>query len=598
MTDALIHRGPDGEGFFSQDNVALGHRRLKIIDLSEAAKQPIPDASGNAVVSYNGEIYNYRSLRDTLSARGHRFTSHGDSEVIPVAYVEWGDSFLEHLHGMFAFALYDTRDRRLVLARDRIGIKPLYIVRRPNLIAFASEIKAFVAAGLLQPRPNTFAIAEFIQRGYHLRGHSWYEGVYELPPGHYATVSATGDFQVRPFWKLPESSREVGVDPSVELRTALEHAALTHLQSDVPLGSHLSGGIDSSSVVALLSSRYPGRLKTFSVYFREGSWYDERPFIEEVSKAYSTEHHYTVPTASDAREILGTVIRDLDEPVSGAGVIPVYLLFRDIRARGIVVANGGQGGDEMFAGYDRHLLPYALGEFGAGAAGWHNAAAALRQLGIKSVLGVGARHILTPGARMLHRDLRNQVRPFRNSLRINDILRDDLTGYLPGLLQIEDRLSMAWSVESRVPLLDDAVIELAASMHSRWKVRDGVTKRVLRDAVHDLLPQKVLERRDKRGIPTPFGIWIRGPLKDYAQSILTDPMLSEAQVLDTKFIERVFKLHCSGISDLGGMLWRPIATGLWLQHVRSLRASSGSRTSSNDLSAAEREPVNVASHLG
>jgi len=593
MTDALIHRGPDGEGFFSRDFVAFGHRRLKIIDLSEAAKQPISDASGNAVVTYNGEIYNYRDLRETLSARGHRFISHGDSEVIPAAYSEWGDSFLERLHGMFAFALYDTRNRRLVLARDRIGIKPLYVVRKKNFIAFASEIKAFIAAGLLQGSPNPLAIAEFIQRGYHQRGHSWYEGVYELEPGHYATVSATGDFRVRPFWRLPPASSDIGIDPAAKLRTVLEHAASSHLQSDVPLGAQLSGGIDSSSVVALLSTQRPERLKTFSVYFREGPWYDERPFIEEVSRAYKTEHHYTVPTASDAQDVLGRVIYVLDEPLSGPGVIPIYLLFKNVRAHGVIVANGGQGGDEMFAGYHRHLLPYALSEFRIGGEGWHNGAAALRQLGGKALLYVGAQRVLTPGTRMLHRNLRRQVRPFRNSLRFNDLLREDLTGYLPALLQIEDRLSMEWSLESRVPLLDDSVIELAASMHSRWKVRGGVTKRVFRDAVHDLLPPKVLERRDKRGIPTPFGIWIRGPLREYAQSILTDPMVKSSGFLDAALVERLFKWHCSGISDLGGMLFRPIAVGLWLQNLRSLGSASRQKTSGNGVVLAKPEPMDL-----
>ena len=591
MTDALIHRGPDGEGFYSQGFVAFGHRRLKIIDLSESARQPISDASGLAVVTYNGEIYNYRALRERLIARGHHFNSHTDSEVIPAAYNEWGDSFLEHLHGMFAFALYDTRNRRLILARDRIGIKPLYILRRPNFIAFASETKAFIAAGILQPSLNAAAIAEFVQRGYHDRGHTWYEGVDELPPGHCANISATGEFQVQPFWALPTATSEIGSDPAVKLRSLLEQAARTHLQSDVPVGAHLSGGIDSSAVVGLLSSQQPERLKTFSVYFREGAWYDERPFIEEVSRAYKTDHYYTVPTAADARDVMASAISILDEPVSGPGIIPVYLLFKNIREQGVIVANGGQGGDEMFAGYARHLLPYAISEFKAGGEGWRNGGAALRQLGIKALLYVAAQHVLTPGTRMLHRDLRNQVRPFRNSLKFNDLLRQDLTGYLPALLQIEDRMSMASSVESRVPLLDDSVIELAASMHSRWKVRGGVTKRVLRDAVRDLLPQKVFDRRDKRGIPTPFGIWIRGPLKDYAQSIITDPMLKRAGILDTKLVERLFKWHCSGRSDLGGMLWRPIAVGLWLQQLRSLEASRALKVSNNGLVFATPEPV-------
>lgn len=368
MTDALAHRGPDGEGFFCSDHVALGHRRLKIIDLSDAARQPIADASGNAVVTYNGEIYNYRELRETLAARGHRFASRTDSETIPAAYAEWGDSFLEHLHGMFAFALYDTRKRRLLLVRDRIGIKPLYFVRQPTFVAFASEPKAFIAAGLVRPQPNIPAIANYIQLGYHQRDQSWYADVHELPPGHFAIISPDGNFQVQPFWELPHPRKELGDDPSGLLRTLLEEAARTHLQSDVPLGAHLSGGIDSSSVVALLSRQLREKLHTFSVYFREGAYYDERPFIEEVSQQYGTEHHYTVPDWREAQNALPAIIHAVDGITAGPGVIPAYLLSQDIRARGVVVTNGGQGGDEMFAGYPRHLLPYALNEISSG--GW------------------------------------------------------------------------------------------------------------------------------------------------------------------------------------------------------------------------------------
>lgn len=584
MTDALTHRGPDGEGFFTRDNVAFGHRRLKIIDLSEAARQPIADASGNVVVTYNGEIYNYRELRDSLAARGHHFISHTDSETIPVAYSEWGDSFLDHLHGMFAFALYDVRNRRMLLVRDRIGIKPLYFIRRPQFIAFASEPKAFVAADLITARPNVRAITDYIQRGYHERGQSWYEEVEELQPGHCATVSANGDFNVRPYWTLPEASGRVGENPKAALRTALEHAARTHLQSDVPLGAHLSGGIDSSSVVGLLCRQREEKLHTFSVYFREGAYYDERPFIEEVSRRYGTEHHYTVPTWRDAQDWLPKILHAVDGITTGPTVVPAYLLCRDIRSRGIVVSNGGQGGDEMFAGYPRHLLPYALAELGSGKAGWHNGAAALSKAGIRGLLRIAAERTVVPGTMLLHPDVRGQVRPFRYSLQFDELFRQYLTGYLHCLLHIEDRTSMASSIESRVPLLDDSVIELAVSMHSRWKLRDGVPKRVLRDAVEDLLPPAVFHRKDKRGLPTPFGLWIRGPMKDYARAVLTDPILRSDRLFASSLVDRLFQLHCNGIADLGQLLWRPFCVGLWLQNLRSQTASK-SVSSTSQLAA-------------
>jgi asparagine synthase (glutamine-hydrolysing) len=587
MTDALVHRGPDGEGFFKRHHVAFGHRRLKIIDLSDAARQPIADSSGSAVVTYNGEIYNYRELRATLQALGHRFVSSGDSEVIPTGYVEWGESFLHRLHGMFAFALYDVRNRRLLLARDRMGIKPLYYVRQPNLIAFASEPKAFVAGNIISANPNLASIIDYVQRGYHERGRSWFDGVEELPPGHYATISATGDFEIRSFWSLPRTSASVGEDPKAALRSALEKAARTHLQSDVPVGAHLSGGIDSSSVVALLSLQRSEKLHTFSVYFREGAYYDERPFIEQVSHKYGTQHHYTVPTWREAQDVLPQVIHAVDGITAGPAVIPAYLLCKDIRANGIIVSNGGQGGDEMFAGYPRHLLPYALGEIVAGKAGWRNSAAALRRAGLKGLLRIAAERTLVPGTMLLHRHLRRQVRPFRYSLTFDELFRQYLTGYLHCLLHIEDRTSMAASIESRVPLLDDEVVELAVSMHSRWKLRDGVPKRVLRDAVEDLLPPDVAHRRDKRGLPTPFGIWIRGPMKDYARSVLSDPILTSEGLFSKPIIDQLFRMHCADIADLGPLLWRPFCVGLWLQNLTSLRQAKAK--------ADYRYPVAVAS---
>jgi asparagine synthase (glutamine-hydrolysing) len=574
MTDALAHRGPDGEGFFTRDHVAFGHRRLKIIDLSEASKQPISDPGGRCIVTYNGEIYNYRELRGALVAKGRRFMSQGDAETIPVAYAEWGDSFLEHLHGMFAFALYDFYSRRLLLARDRIGIKPLYYIRRPTFVAFASEPKAFFAAGLVDPTPDFFAIADYIQHGYHQRNRSWYAGVEEVLPGHYITISADGDFQDRTYWSVPVSATEVGDDPRAALRSALENAARTHLQSDVPLGANLSGGVDSSAIVALLSLHSRDRLHTFSIYFEEGTYYDERPFIEVVSKRYHTEHHYTVPTWKDARDSLSAIIEAVDGITAGPAVIPAFLLCKDIAARGVVVTNGGQGGDEMFAGYPRHLLPYALAELRSDSHGRRNGFLALRKLGVKGLLRIAAEQAFIPGTLLLHRSVGRQVKPFRYSLRFDELFRQYLTGYLHCLLHVEDRTSMAASIESRVPLLDDSVMEIAAAMHLRWKLRDGIPKRVLRDAIGDLLPREVRERRDKRGLPTPFGLWLRGPLREYAEGILTDSVLKSNGLFDTRLIERLFKLHKSGAADLGGLLWRPIVVALWFENLARARLRS------------------------
>jgi asparagine synthase (glutamine-hydrolysing) len=568
MTDALRHRGPDGEGFFCRDHVALGHRRLKVIDLTEAATQPMSDTSESIWITYNGEIYNYLALRDLLMSRGYSFRSRTDSETIPLGYLEWGTAFVNHLHGMFAFALYDARNRKLLLVRDRLGIKPLYFVRKPNFVAFASEPKAFAAAGIINPAPDVGAMIHYLQRGYSEPGQSMFEGVEELLPGHFAEVDARGQITMHRYWSLPEAATEVGRDPSQELRCLLEGVAVSHLQSDVPIGAHLSGGIDSSSVVGLLARHKAEPLHTFSIYFEEGPYYDERPYIEIVSRAFSTIHHYTVPHHQEIERVLPAVVKAVDGITAGPAVIPAYLLCKDIRAHGIIVTNGGQGGDEMFAGYPRHLVPYALAEIRRGSQGRRNALLALRKSGAKGLARLLGEKLLVPGDILLTTDARRLARPFRYELDFSTVFRRYLTSYLHCLLHIEDRTSMAWSLESRVPLLDDAVVTLAATMHPSWKLREGIPKRVLRDAVADLLPPAVALRTDKRGLPTPFGLWARGPLREYVAAVLTDPILTRFGMVNSTAIALLLRLHHAGVADFGALLWRPFWIGLWLQTLR------------------------------
>jgi asparagine synthase (glutamine-hydrolysing) len=364
MLRVLFHRGPDGSGTFIEGAVALGHRRLKIIDLSDHARQPIADPNGLVVITFNGEIYNYRELRAELRARGHRFRGTGDSEMLPAAYLEWGEGFVERLRGMFALALYDRRDKRVLLARDRLGIKPLYHAHCGGALYFASEIKALLAIeGIADVvTVDHTSVASFFSRGYQDRNRTWFDGILSLEPGTIGTVGRTGALSVRRFWSLPERGRAVGQDPAPRLRELLGLAADDHLQSDVPVGAHCSGGIDSSTLVALLAPRTDGPLRTFSVAYAEGGVYDERPYIDHIVSRFGTEHHVTIPTAEDAWDALPHVIEALDEPIAGVGSIPQYLLSRDIRSAGVIVVNGGQGGDELFAGYRHHLLPYAFAE--------------------------------------------------------------------------------------------------------------------------------------------------------------------------------------------------------------------------------------------
>ena len=325
-----------------------------------------------------------------------------------------------------------------------------------------------------------------------------------------------------------------------------------------------------------------------------------------MTRKFGTVHRYTVPKAQQAWDALPRIIAMLDEPVAGPGVIPQYLLSADIRASGIPVVNGGQGGDEMFAGYKRHLLPYALAEIRRDG-GLRNASSAVQTLGVRGLLRVAAERALVPGTMLLHRSMRKYAGAFRHDIDFDGLMRADLTGYLGSLLHVEDRTSMAWSVESRVPLLDDAVIEMSASMHRSWKMRDGVPKRVLRDALRGLVPDIVLDRTDKRGLPTPLGQWLRGPWRAAVRDVLNETVPKTEDLFDRALLRRAFTLHCDYDIDLSGLLWRPLTTLLWFDQLGSKTAASTQNaphaganfiTSESDRSNATRSVASAAPFAG
>ncbi|MGH7661233.1 MAG: asparagine synthase (glutamine-hydrolyzing) [Vulcanimicrobiaceae bacterium] len=574
MTDALAHRGPDGDGFFSEDGVVLGHRRLKILDLSEAARQPISDSDGLVVVSFNGEIYNYRELRAELESRGHRFSSTGDAAVIPAAYLEWGLDFARHLRGMFALALYDRRDGRMVLLRDRIGIKPLYVARLPEGIVFASEMRAIVAAGFLPRSANADALRQFLRFGYRSSYATAYQGIDEVAPGSLLISERSGALEVRRFWSPPATTAHDPAACPQRVREILERAVDRHLQSDVPVGAHLSGGVDSSTIVSLMAQRTAQPIQTFSVFFEDSAWFDERQYSTAVSAASHAVQHFVSPTPGKVRDELERIIDFLDEPVGGPGAIPQYFLNEEIRNAGIRVVLGGQGADEMFAGYERYRLPHALtaartGDFG-------EAFVSLRRTGlrnlavqlVKRVLRIDPAAMLTQGAP-----------PDSDTLSLDFArqLAHEFRWYLPMLLHVEDRTSMAWSIESRVPFIDDELVEYVLSVPAELKIYEGRLKWMLRDAVRGTVPDLVLDRTDKRGLPTPLGVWMRGPLRSFAADVLTDPLLRRSGLVDMQRLERIFNAHLAGVRDFGDLLWRPLAVAIWL--ARSQAAAQRPETS-------------------
>jgi asparagine synthase (glutamine-hydrolysing) len=585
MAAALAHRGPDGDGFYIDGSVGLAHRALRIIDLSDAAFQPMTLPDSDSWLVFNGEIYNYVELMAELQARGQQFRSHSDTEVVLAAYRAWGVECLSHFNGMFAFALWDRARRRLFLARDRMGIKPLYYWWDGRRLAFASEIKALLCHPAIKAEPDGAAIAEYWRAMYTMGSHTWFAGIQRLLPGEHMLVDRRG-MQVRRYWDLPDHEDGPGRSEASyveETRALLEDSVRLCLRSDVPVGAHLSGGVDSSAITALLSRRLaPTALKTFSGAFDAGPDYDERRYIGAVAQRYGTDHYETVPTPEDLPATLPRLVWSLDEPVAGPGAFPQYFVCKLTRQSGVIVVNGGQGGDELFGGYFGYLPAYlrslvqslrrrpspdllaALLGDGLRVA----AQPALREAAWEA-FGSGRRGRLRPDAagalppffgptlRRLDYTPTARETPAGERSILGDALAFDLRHYLPALLQVEDRVSMAWSLESRVPLLDYRLVELAMRIPPHLKLRGLETKRILRRAVADLLPPIVAERRDKKGFPTPIGPWLR--------ETLLGPDALARDLFDPAAVTTLLDDHVAGRGDSSRPLWMMLNTHLWFK---------------------------------
>jgi asparagine synthase (glutamine-hydrolysing) len=567
MAGVLAHRGPDGEGFHCDGPLGLAFRRLSIIDLSPAGDQPMSTPDGALWLVFNGELYNYVELGAELRALGHRFHSRADSEVVLHAFEEWGEACLDRLLGMFAFAVWDARRRRLTLVRDRLGIKPLYLAEHGGSVVFGSEIKALRELPGVGRRARPEAISQYLAFTHAVDDGTWFEAVQRVPPGGLVTVSSEEGLSRRQWWDpLPlyrQPARGSGRDAPERIRALLEDAVRLHLRSDVPVGAHLSGGLDSSTVVGLIARHQQGRVATFSGAFAEGEAYDERRWIRLVVARYGTDHHEVVPTAEDLRRDLPQLAWHMDEPTAGPGVFPQFRVCRLARDAGVIVVNGGQGGDEIFGGYPRYLLPLRHG--------------GLRRRLRPEVLRTVARRTLY-GGRLgrvvtgLHPDLARALRghrPERPMAIPGDPVAEemyfDLRHYLPALLHVEDRTSMAVSLESRVPLLDHRLVELAAAIPAAEKLAGGQLKPLLRAAVGDVVPREIVARTDKRGFPTPVRPWLRGPLHDWARRTLLDPSSPFAQrrVYSARHLSSVLEAHRRGLPGATHALWSALSIALW-----------------------------------
>ena len=599
MCERIVHRGPDSEGIWTDDRVALGMRRLSIIDL-KTGDQPVFNEDRSVIAMQNGELYNYREVRADLEKSGHRFTTRTDTEIIPHLYEEYGEAFVEHINGMFAISLWDSARKRLILARDRFGEKPLYYGVFDGKLVYASEPKSILVHPSVKAELDLDALRHYLSFDYVPAPMSIYKGIYKLPAAHILIVE-NGEVRTRRYWNL--DFHKNGNVPSIEkaaseLRELLSDAVRMRLVSDVPLGILLSGGIDSSTVAAFATQHATEKVKTFSIGFEEDS-FDESRYARLVAKHLNTEHFEDRLSAEKAGDLISEIGQWLDEPLSDGSLIPTYLLARFVRQH-VTVALGGDGGDELFAGYPMYVAHKMAAVYGA-------VPGFLRRGVIEPVVNalpvstsnmsfdykakrfVRASH-LDPVARhhtwfgsfsieqqqdLLTREIISQTsgdiyRGARDTLNLIDSTNEiermqflDINFYMAeDILTKVDRAAMAVSLETRAPFLDPRVGQFAASIPVDYKLRGRKGKYILKQAVKDLLPREILSR-PKKGFGIPIAEWLKGRLNPLLHDMLAPHKLNQQGIFNAERVQRLIREHESNAASHHKELWTLLVFQLW-----------------------------------
>jgi asparagine synthase (glutamine-hydrolysing) len=605
MCNAIRHRGPDEDGYFLAPEIALGMRRLSIIDVV-GGRQPVANEDESVFAVFNGEIYNYRDLRRQLGLHGHSLTSRGDSETIVHLYEDDCERLVHRLRGMFALAIWDGRRQRLLLARDRLGIKPLYYWSTPERLVFASELRAFLALPGFSRILDRRAVGHYLTFGYVPDPQSIFQGVRKLPPGHVLTRDRDGRVSLTCYWspvRIQEQASEEG-EALEELQRLLDDSIACHLESDVALGAFLSGGIDSSAVVGLMSRLVDQPVRTFSIGFGEAE-FNEAPHAARVAKALGTQHTELI-VRPDVDALVEDVVRSFDEPFGDSSALPTYLVARLARQQ-VTVALSGDGGDELFAGYARYkellsraeirpaalraliragarTLPHAtLGRnrlLDLGRTTWGRYAATIATAPCVDDGGVAQRDIADDLGE-LDTLIEQWTRDTAGRDFVTRMMLVDLQSYLPGdILTKVDRMSMAVSLEARVPLLDHTVVEFALSLPQQLTIRDGESKWLLRRAVSGVVPQFVFQR-PKQGFAVPLQHWFRRELRHRVEGLLRhdSPIYEFA---DFAAVQRTAAEHQSYRRDHSLLIWRLLVLDLWL---RALSRGELSLSSNAELTA-------------
>ncbi len=608
MTNTLYHRGPDDEGYYEDSGIGLGHRRLSIIDLSPAGHQPMCNEDCTVWITYNGEICNYKDLTLELKARGHIFKSRTDCEVIIHSYEEWGQKCVNKFNGMWAFALWDSKEKRLFCARDRFGIKPFYYFLDKDRFIFASEIKSILKDKTIPCRPNDGVIFDYLayeNSDYidHTEA-TFFQGIERLMPAHYIVVGVNGTSNISRYWDLDPARRVPHIsdeEAAHKFYDLFEDSIRLRLQSEVPLGTSLSGGLDSSSIVCVINKLIlrnginPAvigeKQKTFSACFHEKA-YDEREFIQAVIEKTDAESNLVFPDGIDIFNLVPKFIKDQGEPVAGISQWAGWLVMKLTRERGVKVVLNGQGADEILAGYGSYFLANFKDLFKEG-----------KLWSLKNEIDKYSEYHEYPKWWLIRELLRHFIpfHPFRWKRRLLDKKEMGLfpswlnknfikkhghmiekktryKGYmdqslynfltferLPSLLRYEDRNSMAFSIESRLPFLDYRLVEFCFSLPSRQKVRNGVGKIVLRNALKEILPNAVHERIKKIGFATPENIWFRTDCRKEIEDIINSKSFRERGYFDADAVIKHFQGFVNGEPVNPRPIWKYINLELWLQ---------------------------------
>jgi asparagine synthase (glutamine-hydrolysing) len=600
MNRQIVHRGPDDDGFFAEGNIGLAMRRLSIIDI-KTGHQPISNEENDVWIVYNGELYNHQELRKGLEARGHRYRTHSDTETIVHLYEEYGRDCVQHLRGMYAFAIWDRRKRRLFIARDRLGIKPLYYRFDGKTLLFGSEIKAILAHPGVTPEFNRSTLSEYLAFGYIPEPETMYAGIRKLLPGHTLEIGEGGEPEISRYWDLQVQAdndvrpRQYYVDRYREL---LEGCVSSHLMSDVPLGVFLSGGLDSSAVAALTTKIRREPIETFAVGYGEES-FSELPFARTVAQHIGSKHYEVRLSREEFFRSLPHLIWHEDEPIVWPSSVSLYFVARLARERVTVVLTG-EGSDETLAGYTRY--PWTL--LNARMDGAYRAA-------VPGILRKWMRQALQSGG--LSKELRRKLEhtflvrggeswtsfyfdnfysafsaadqetllipetkeiagnAYAGSMNywsassgdlLHRMLYTDIKTYLVELLMKQDQMSMAASIESRVPFLDHELVEFTASIPAKYDTEGLAGKSILKAAVEDLLPKDIVYRR-KMGFPTPWAYWLGGPQLDQLEQLLLEPRTVERQYCKPDAVKKLFAEHRAGARDHGNRIWRLLNLELW-----------------------------------